>query len=308
MRILVVGAGAIGGYFGARLLDAGRDVTFLVRERRAQQLAEHGLMVRSRLGDIEIGAPPTVLAGAIDRPFDLVLLSCKAYDLDDAVASFAPAAGPSTLILPLLNGMRHMDVLDARFGKARVLGGFCIISSTLDGEGRIHHLNDTHALSFGERDGTSSPRIVALDAVLSNAGIDARLSTAIVQEMWEKWVFIASLAALTCLMRASVGDIVAAGGAAFGAQFVSECAAIAAANGFPPRESALERNRAILTEAGSPLTASMLRDVERGARTEADHVLGDLLLRSPGPADLPTLLAAACTHLKAYEQRRSRPL
>ena len=164
MRILVVGAGALGGYFGGRLKEAGRDVTFLVRPRRAEHLAKTGLIVRSPKGDINIPAPPTVLAENISAPFDLILLSCKAYDLQGAMDSFAPAVGANTAILPLLNGMKHMDLLAARFGAGAVLGGQCIISATLDGEGRILHLNDLHFLSFGEQNGAKSPRAAAIAA------------------------------------------------------------------------------------------------------------------------------------------------
>ena len=153
MRTLVVGAGAIGGYFGGRLLEAGRDVTFLVRPRRAAELARTGLAIRSRLGDADLPEPPLVFADKLAEPFDLVLLACKAYDLDGAMASFAPAVGPDTAILPLLNGIRHLDELQARFGVAHVLGGQCVISTTLDLEGRIVHLGDAHTLTFGELDG-----------------------------------------------------------------------------------------------------------------------------------------------------------
>src|SRR5579863_9827254 len=188
MRILVVGAGAIGGYFGGRLLAAGRDVTFLVRAGRAAQLASGGLAIRSVHGDLDLPAPPTAQAGSISAPFDLVLLSCKAYDLEGAIESFAPAVGPATAILPLLNGMAHLDALDRRFGAGHALGGLCVISATLDPEGRVRHLNDLHALVFGERDGASSKRVEAIDAALSSAGFDARLSAAIEQDMWDKWV------------------------------------------------------------------------------------------------------------------------
>src|SRR3984957_10461359 len=146
MRILVVGAGAIGGYFGGRLLEAGRDVTFLVRPRRQAQLAKTGLIIRSRFGDVTMPAPLPVTADTWHQPFDLILLSCKSYDLESAADSFAPAVGSNTAILPLLNGMGHMDYLGARFGAGAVLGGQCVISVTLDGDGHILHLNNTHFL------------------------------------------------------------------------------------------------------------------------------------------------------------------
>src|ERR1700730_15763179 len=228
MRILVVGAGAIGGYFGGRLLEAGRDVTFLVRARRAAQLAKTGLVIRSKFGDVQLPAPPLVSAETLRGPFDLILLSCKAYDLAFAADSFAPAVGAKTAILPLLNGMAHLDFLAERFGRGAVLGGQCVISVTLDGEGRILHLNDTHGVSFGELDGAASDRAQAIAAATAGVRFEAHLSTAILQEMWEKWVLISTMAGITCLMRAPVGDIVAANAADLATALLDECSAIAA--------------------------------------------------------------------------------
>ncbi len=307
MRFLVVGAGAIGGYFGGRLLEAGRDVTFLVRPRRAAELASAGLIIRSRFGDVAFAKPPRLLADELSEPFDAVVLSCKAYDLEGAMASFAPAVGPATAILPLLNGMRHLDALVARFGRERVLGGWCTISATLDAQGRVIHLNDIHTLQFGERGGARSHRAEAIAAAFAGAKFDGRLSETIVQEMWEKWTFIAAAAGITCLMRAAIGDIVAAGAADLARALLAECADVAARQGFPPRPEFLERIRAMLAAPGSPLVASMLRDIERGAPTEADHILGDLLRRAEAASgDHAPLLRIAYAHLRAYEARRAR--
>jgi 2-dehydropantoate 2-reductase len=304
MRILVVGAGGTGGYFGGRLLEAGRDVTFLVRPRRAAQLAEHGLVIASVTGDVHVPAPPTVQADALHEPFDLVLLSCKAYDLDDAIASFAPAVGPQTVILPLLNGMRHVDVLDARFGADAVLGGLCMIVSTLDADGTIRHMTPMHSIVFGERDGTRSERSEAIAREFAAGRFDSRRSDAIVQEMWDKWVFIATGAGLTCLMRATVGEIEAAGGAPFAVALYDECAAIATGAGYPPSDGVRERTRTTFTAPRSSLTASMYRDLERGGRTEGDHLLGDLLRRGARAEDPTSILRAAHVHVAAYEIRR----
>jgi 2-dehydropantoate 2-reductase len=304
MRTLVVGAGAIGGYFGGRLLEAGRDVTFLVRPRRAEQLAHTGLAIRSPLGDVDRPAP-TVTADQLRGPFDVILLSCKAYDLEDAMASVAPAVGPDTAILPLLNGMRHVDLLQQRFGAGAVLGGMCAISTTLDAEGRILHLNDSHLLAFGEQDGAPTPRIEAIAAEFAGANFSANASSTIMQEMWEKWVLIGVVAGITCLMRAPIGDVVAAGAADVATALLDECAAIARLHGFAPRAVPLERSRAMVTTKGSPFAASMLRDVERGARTEVEHVLGDLLRRGGDPAAHP-VLRIAYAHLATYEAQRAR--
>jgi len=310
MRILVVGAGATGGYFGGRLAQAGRDVTFLVRPRRAAQLAQHGLMIRSPHGDFDLPAPATVLAEKIANAFDLVLLSCKAYDLPGAIAAFAPAVGAETMVLPVLNGMRHLDVLDARFGRERVLAGQCIIAATLDERGAILHLNDAHSVTYGERDGGISARIMRVAETMAGARFDARASDNATQDMWEKWTALATLAASTCLMRAAIGDILKApGGEATIRAIFAECANIAGANGHGPRPAFRDRMLATLLQPGSTLTASMLRDVERGGATEADHILGDLLERNPArepTTQQPTLLQIAYAHLKAHEARRAR--
>ena len=308
MRILIVGAGAIGGYFGGRLLEAGRDVTFLVRARRAAELAAHGLEIRSAAGNFHRPRPPTVEAKSLREPYDVVLLSCKAYDLDDAIGSFAPAVGAATAILPLLNGMRHLDALDRRFGAGAVLGGQCVISAALGEGGRIEHLNDSHLISFGERDGTRSARVAAIEAACAGARFEARPSNAILQEMWEKWVLIATLAGITCLMRGTIGDIVAAGGADLATALLDECDAIAREQGFAMREGSRRRNAALLTAPGSGFAASMLRDVERGGPTEGEHVLGDLLHRSSRPAHAPSLLRIASLHVATHEARRARLL
>ena len=306
MRILVVGAGGVGGYFGGRLLEAGRNVTFLVRPRRAALLAKNGLMIRSAFGDYHRDSPPIVTADLLTAPFDLIILSCKAYDLEDAIKSFAPAVGANTAILPLLNGMRHLDALAGRFGAGPILGGQCAISATLGRDGAIVHHNEMQTLGFGELDGSRSPRVDAIASQLVGvSGFEAHLSEAIRQEMWEKWVFIAAAAGITCLMRSAVGDYLAAGASDLATGILDECAAIAAGQGYPPRSAMLARARAILTADGSPLKASMLRDIEAGNPVEGDQILADLLRRASKP-DECLLLRIATLHVKAYEAGRVR--
>jgi 2-dehydropantoate 2-reductase len=303
VRILVVGAGAIGGYFGAHLVAAGRDVTFLVRERRAEQLHRTGLSVTSPLGNVNLPAPPLVSAKDLKGVYGLAIVSSKSYDLASTIEDFADGMGSTSRVLPLLNGMRHLDVLDARFGRQRVLGGLARISSTLDADGRIHQLGQFNALAFGSRAAETAIDDVA--EALRVPGFEALLSRDILHEMWEKWVFIAAAASTTSLMRATVGDIVAADAQDIPLRLLQECAAIAAANGFPPRESASSAGLAILTAPGSAFTASMSRDIEQGNRIEADHIVGDLLRRAPKALPAP-LLATAFAHLRSYEARRKR--
>jgi 2-dehydropantoate 2-reductase len=306
MKILMVGAGATGGYFGGRLLESGQDVTFLVRKTRAEMLARNGLVIRSPMGDATLPSPRTVQASELNRPFDLIVVSCKAYHLPQVIEDMAPAVGPQTVVLPLLNGMRHLDLLDARFGAQHVLGGQCVIAATLDADGTVRHLNQSHSLTFGERDGARSECVERIAQAMSKACFEPRLSTTILQDMWDKWVFLASLAGITCLMRAPVGDIVAApGGTQVTLHLLDDCRRVAEAHGHLPAEAVLQRARSVLTERASTLSASMMRDLEQGAPIEADHVVGDLLARGESSGLELAMLRVAYVHLKAYEARRS---
>lgn len=305
MRILVVGAGAIGGYFGGRLLAAGNDITFLVRPKRAAELASVGLVIKSPHGDVTLDNPPTVQADKLTETFDVVLLSCKAFDLDDAIASFAPAVGPDTTIIPMLNGMRHLDVLERQFGPARVLGGQCQIAATLNAQREVVQLAPMQSLSFGERDGAMSDRVNTLAKIMASGNFDGKPSATILHDMWEKWVFLATIAGATSLMRASIGDIVGApGGRDFILGVRDECASVASANGYAPREAFLVRSEGTLTAEGSKLTASMFRDILSGAPIEADQIIGDLIARADAAKMPVPKLRVIYTHLKAYEASR----
>jgi 2-dehydropantoate 2-reductase len=305
MRILVVGAGAIGGYFGGRLLQAGRDVTFLVRSRRSAELASAGLVIKSPNGDATLRDPPAVQADMLAEKFDVVLLSCKAFDLDDAIKSFAPAVGPNTAIIPMLNGMRHLDVLDQKFGAERVLGGLCAIAATLNDKREVVQLQPMQSINYGERDGKLSQRVKAIDETFKSGIAGAGASQNIMQDMWEKWVLLSSLAASTSLMRTSVGNILAvAGGKDFLLGMLDETSATATASGYPPGGPFFERVRGFLTTEGSPMTASMFRDIKAGLPVEADHVIGDLIARADAAKVPVPKLRIAYTHLKAYEKQR----
>ena len=204
MRILVVGAGAVGGYFGARLAEAGRDVTFLIRPKHAERMKQAGIRIVSPHGDLTV-YPNVVTSDQINEHYDVVLLAVKSYALTDAMNDFSGAIGPDTMILPALNGMRHIDVLISRFGKPAVIGGVCKVARELDDEGRIHQLARFQSLTYGEIDGERTPRIEKLDDALRGAGFDAEISDRIIADMWQKWVQLSSLGAVTCLLRSNIG-------------------------------------------------------------------------------------------------------
>ncbi|MET7715591.1 ketopantoate reductase family protein [Streptomyces sp. NPDC005407] len=306
MRILVVGAGATGGYFGARLAQAGRDVNFLVRPRRAATLRERGLRITG-LGEDEVITPRLVTADELSSPYDLVLLSVKATALKQAIDDVAPAIGPQTAIVPFLNGMAHLDELNACFGARPVLGGVAKIVTTLNDHGDIVRLAPLATLTIGEQDGRPSPRVDTIHALLDDAGIDASVSTDIVAAMWHKWVFITTVSALTCLMRGTVGDVSAVpGGSGLGPAILAEAAAVSAAAGFPVPEAELAATTSIVTRAGSPFASSMYRDVVGGSPTEVEHVFGDLVTRARALSVATPLLDLATLHLRVHQHRVER--
>jgi len=303
MRILILGAGAVGGYFGGRLAEAGRDVTFLVRAPRAASLAETGLKVDSALGDFQVPVK-VATADRVGGPYDLVLLTAKHYDLDAAIDTIRPGVGPGTAVLPLLNGLVHLDRLEAAFGPDRVLGGVAYVGAVLLPDSSIRHVNRMSGIAFGERGGGISERAKAIEQQFANTPVAAPANDNILQEMWEKFVMMGAMAGMNCLMRGNVGEIVATeDGEALMVEALAECRAVAEAAGFAPRPQARERVQALLTERGSVNSASMRQDLEAGRRTEAAAIVGDMLRRARHFGVATPLLRAAWCHLQVHENR-----
>ncbi|HTZ77455.1 MAG TPA: 2-dehydropantoate 2-reductase [Stellaceae bacterium] len=306
MKILVLGAGAIGGYFGGRLAEAGADVTFLVRPGRQQALQKDGLVVKSPAGDIRRPVQ-TVLAGGIRQPYDLVLLTAKAYDLAAAIDAIAPAMGPESAVLPLLNGLLHIDALSAKFGKERVLGGACYIGGALSPEGHVIHNGQLAVLTFGELAGGRSARAEAITAELGKGKFKTVLSEHILQDMWEKIVMLSTLAAMTTLTHAHVGEILAAAeGERTMLAMLAEAEAVAKASGHPVGAEAAQRSRKMLTDRSSNFTASMRHDMESGRATESDHVIGDMTRRGAALGVPMPLMHLALCNLQVYEAKRAK--
>ncbi len=307
MKTLILGAGAIGGYVGGRLQQSGADVTFLVRPARRERLERDGLVIKSTKGDITQKVK-AVLNGGKGGPYDVVLLTCKAYDLDSAIEAIAPAVGPNTTVVPLLNGMRHIDTLAARFGDAKVVGGLARVGVAMSPEGVILHTSPFAAISFGERDGKPArPALVELDAAIKKSGVEGGLHENIIQDLWDKWIMLCSLAAMTTLMRGTVGDILEAGeGQSIMLETVEECRKVAAAAGGDPGEKGMQTVRGYLTQKGSRFAASMLHDLEKGSMVEADHVVGDMIARAAKAGVATPNLRMAYAQLQAYQARRAR--
>jgi 2-dehydropantoate 2-reductase len=305
MRILILGAGGVGGYFGARLAQGGEDVTFLVRPARREQIARDGLRITSPLGDLTLAAK-TAIAGELTGDFDLVILTCKAYDLESSMEAIAPAMRGTCTVLPLLNGMAHLERLDARFGRDAVLGGSCAIDVMLMPDGLIRHSGTLQRIVFGERDRQRSPRTLALAAALAKTTLEWEHAEDVVLRMWEKLVMLSVLAATTCLFRGNVSEIMSApGGREAAEQALESTVAIATSEGYPPTAAAVRQAHARLTDPSGSWSASMMRDMEGGRPVEADHILGWILDRGRRHGIDEPVLSLAYTHLKTYERRRA---
>jgi 2-dehydropantoate 2-reductase len=303
MRILVLGAGAVGGYFGGRLAEAGRDVTFLVRPARAALLRERGLKVASPLGDFTV-KPQLATTDTLDGGHDLVIVSAKQYDLDQAIAAIRPAVGPRTAVLPLLNGLVHLDRLEAEFGADAVLGGVAYVGASLQPDGSIRHHNRLSGIVFGDRPGGISERTKAIAAEFADTKIEAPGSDNVMLAMWEKFAMITTMAGMNCMMRGTIGEIAATeDGSALALQLLEENRAVATASGSAPRQVWREQIGNMLTEKGSVNNASMHHDLAHGSRTEAEWILGDMRKRATTLGVATPLLRTAYAHLQVYENR-----
>jgi len=306
VKILILGAGAVGGYWGARLTQAGIDTTFLLREKRAEKVRKEGLVVKSPKGDAVVPVK-VVTRGSEGGPYDVIVLACKAYDLDSAMESIAPAVGPDTVIVPMLNGHAHFATLDAKFGAARVAGGLARISGMLGPNGEILH-SGASGVSFGERAGKPArASLVELDAACKKAGIDGGLNDNINQDLWDKWIMLSTIAGMCASMRGTIGDIMESeDGAAIVAETLEESRKVAVAEGQPPSDKVVANLKGMLTAKGSKAVASILGDMEKGGAAEGKQIVGDMLARARKHGIAAPNLRYAYAHLQTYEARRAR--
>jgi 2-dehydropantoate 2-reductase len=301
MKLLVVGAGAVGGYFGGRLAEKGENVTFLVRENRKKQLEQNGLLIQSIHGNIHI-KPQLLLSGEPAEAFDVILISTKAYHLDSAIEDVRPYIGKDTMILPLLNGMSHIDKLVESFDEKNVLGGLCFVESTLDQHGTIIQTSPIHDLVYGERNGEKSERITRLENVLTGTKANFLLSDKINQEMWVKYLFISTLSGITSLFRSPIGPILEnKEGVKTIEKVLHEAATIMRSIHAPLPEGIEVLQKDKLIAMNYEMKSSLQRDMEKSLPIEADHLYGYLLnLANINDIDAPTLKIINL-NLKIYE-------
>ena len=303
MRVLVVGAGSTGGYFGGRLSQAGRDVTFLVRPRRAEVLRNKGLKIESPHGDVTL-SPKVITASEIQCPFNLILLSVKSWSLVEAMEDFSLAVADNSMILPVLNGMKHLEILTERFGAPKVIGGVCKVATVLDADGNVVQLSPLQELTYGEMSGEVTDRMRRIDTVMQGCGFDARLSTEIERLMWEKWALLATLGGATCLMRGNVGQIVSVpGGADFIANLFDEIRETIKRLGCELSEDFVRASQDMFAQKDSQMTSSMYRDLEKAYRIEREQIIDDLIARGRQIGLRLPLLTLVSTNLAIYESR-----
>ena len=308
MRILMLGAGGVGGYFGGRMVQAGSDVTFLVREARAVQL-QSGLQIESPRGNANISVK-CITTNDNEKSFDVIILSCKAYGLAGALDAIVPFIAEGVPVLPLLNGFGHVELIEQRFPPAVVWGGIAGIFAMLTQDGVVRQTHPNQVIALGVRQGQSDSQglLDALTVEMRRAEIDAVASPDIELAMWEKWTFLATLAASTCLMRGSIGEILATDyGEQLIAQLFDECQQTAAAEGWPAGPNPAQDYRALLFDPNGTYTASMLRDMDSGGPTEADHILGNMISRAHRNGIEAPMLEVAYSRLQVHERQRTSP-
>jgi len=299
LRFLIVGAGAVGGFVAARLAGAGHHVTVLALPRSAARLREGGLRIATKDGT-RVLRPAVVTAGELTPGYDAIVPAVKSDDLDGAMADIGPAVKPPAVIVPFLNGMAHVEALTGRFGPA-VLGGVLRIATELQDDGTIRVLTPQFDVELGEFDGSPSARVDRLASAFKDAGADVIVPGNIVDAMWAKWVFIASLGAVTSLMRAPIGAIAAVpGGQRFAQSVLAETAAAAAACRHPVPTGQLRVTEQALTAPGSPTTSSLTRDLIAGRRTEVEAVLADLTARARAAGTATPLIDLAVLALRIH--------
>lgn len=291
MKILILGAGGVGGYFGAQLIRAGVDITFLLREKRYLAIKQKGLSIITPEEKF-IVYPKIILSKELNPKYDLIILSAKSYDLDSAIYAIEKASSKG-IILPLLNGMSHLKKLDMLFGADRVIGGLANISAIITPYGEVQRIADRHTLTIGHRSNAHIEKTREFFSLCKDSRFEIIYSNNIEQSMWDKWTFIATLAGLTTLFEANIAEILKiSDGVKIITGMYGEACSIADENHYPVAPDVKAKAIGVLTEVGSGLTASMMRDLKQGFRTEHEHILGDLINMTNTRKSKQYLLAA----------------
>jgi 2-dehydropantoate 2-reductase len=275
MNIVIFGTGGVGGYFGAKLAAAGHRVGFLARGAHLDAMRKNGLRIYSPKGDVHV---PKVEASSDPASFgraDIVLFCVKLYDTEEAARLLKPLLGPETAVVSLQNGVDSEERIAAIIGRQHVVGGLAYIFAQIDAPGVIRHNNQIHKIIIGELDGSRSARLSAFVEACTKAGFDAELSTDIDTAVWSKFVFLASLAAVTGLTRQPLGAILADDDMReMLRDAIAEVAAVAAAKGIKLAPDAVEKGMGFAATLPPASKASLAFDLDRGNRIEIEGLSG----------------------------------
>ncbi len=280
MRIAVMATGAVGGYFGARLAQAGHDVAFVARGQQLEALRAHGLRVESALGNVHLPDIKVTDQPAGIGPVDMVLFTVKLWDTVEAAEAIKPLLGPSTGVVSFQNGVVKDDILRQALGAGHIIGGVCYIAATIAEPGLIRHSGTLQKLVFGEYDGSLSPRVRQFRDACADSGIDAEISERIEQTIWEKFVFLVGVAGTTSLARTPIGPIRDhPRSRAFLHDVMQEVVQVGRAQRVQLPAGYADERLAFTNQLPATMTSSMQHDLERGNRLEVDWLSGDVVER-----------------------------
>lgn len=303
MKVLVVGAGAVGGYFGARLVEKGVDVTFLVREARQKKLNEEGLIVQSIHGNIHIQKPKTILSSDSSNHYDIILISTKAYHFMKAIDDIKSFTSNETVIIPMLNGIKHLDTLKKEFDINQIVGGLCFIESTVDLEGRIIQSSPTHEFVFGELSEADTERIIKIAELFSGTKATIRKSNKVLTDMWHKYMYISGFSGITSLFRSSIGPILES---EYGLEIIeklyAEIGAIMRAANAPIAHNIEQIQLNLVKKMDYTMKSSLQRDMEKMQQIEGNHLHGYLLQLAKEHQIPAPYLKMVFANLETYER------
>ena len=276
MKILILGAGAIGGFFGAHLMKSGANITFLVREKRKNELKKSGINIFSINGELKVN-PKLLDKNLSGQHFDVIILTNKSYDLIESIREIKPYVN-KTVIIPLLNGMAHYEILDKEFGKEKIFGGTAYISTAMNNYGSIQQITSRASIKFGPRTQKNINIANEFYEICKETEFECDFSDHIELDLWRKYVLIGATAASTVLFQKPLGEISATTyGKSLIIEIHEECKKIVLSKGYDIGIEATNYNLKLITDKGSLLKASMLRDFESGKKTECEHILGYLI-------------------------------
>jgi 2-dehydropantoate 2-reductase len=292
VKVVVIGAGGVGGYFGGRLAQSGVDVSFLARGAHLAALQTDGLRVRSVRGDFEVPVVASDDPSTLGRA-DYVLVTVKSYDTDQVAAAIGPTLGDATAVVSLQNGVDNEERLGAAVGEERIIGGAAYIFATIAGPGAIDHTGGPARLVVGEWHGGASARVGALVDAFRRAGVDVEESPDIRSVLWSKFAFICAQAGVTAAVRLPIGEILAVPrGRELFRNISAEVCAVAAAEGIGLPPDLPDKNLAFADGLEPDSTSSLHFDLVHGRRMELDALLGEVVGRGDAHgADVPVIRA-----------------